>query len=273
MGKRDDYFVRVATMLASGMPIGEIEAWLVANSNLPGRRGNLELAWAFGDAFAQSKAGDARWREVQAWLCISEADAPTGDPREFLPFCALQAGGSTYGLADAETRQRIIAALKTSASDGRWRIREAVAMGFQRIAESDFEAVASILEAWVGEASLLEKRAIVATLAHPDLLAERARVARCLAVVEIILREMLPLDPSARRTEGFRVLKKGLQFAISVFAAASPDEGFPFIARWAAVGDPTVRAILRANLQKARLAKRYPDRVAGAVRLLEAPEL
>ena len=81
---------------------------------------------------------------------------------------------------------------------------------------------------------------------------------------------MLPLERAARRSEGFRVLKKGLQYGISVFASASPDEGFRFIARWARVRDPDVRAILKANLKKARLSRRYAHQVAETLQLLEA---
>lgn len=270
MSKRDEYLAHATTMLASGALTGEIEAWLVADSNLPGPRGNLELAWAFGDAFAARRIGDSRWADVRAWLSVAEADAPTGNPREFLPFCALQAAGSYHALADAGTRDQIVAALITASSDDRWRVREGVAMGFQRIAESDFEAAASTIEAWLGQASLLERRAIVAALAHPDILTDEARVARCLAVVETILSDMLPLERAARRSEGFRVLKKGLQYGISVFASASPDEGFRFIARWARVRDPDVRAILKANLKKARLSRRYAHQVAETLQLLEA---
>jgi hypothetical protein len=270
MGKRDEYVIQVLALLASGTTTGEIGEWLVDNSNLPGPRANLELAWAFGDAIAEAGARAGRWRECLAWLDVSEQEAPTGDPRDFLPFCALQAAGAFYDQAGAEVPRAIESALKTAASDGRWRIREAVATGFQRIAEVDFEAVVSALEAWVGEASLLERRAIVATLAHPALLTDTARAVRCLAVFDRILQDLHPLERSARRTDGLRALRKGLQYAISVVVAAAPSEGFAFLARYAEVDDADIRAIVKANLKKARLAKRYPDRVASVTEMLEA---
>lgn len=271
MSKRDEYLARVGAMLASQAPPSELEAFLIANSNLPGRRGNLELAWAFGDAFETAEVDDTHKAQIWAWLHVSEHEAPTGDPREFLPFCALQALGSCFARADDETQRRILAALKAAASDGRWRVREGVAMGFQRIAAHDFEIVAATLDDWVQAASPIERRAIIAALAHPDLLTDETRVVRCLALVDCILRDVLTLDRAARRSEGFRVLKKGLQYAISVFVAAAPEEGFAFISRWAEVDDAGIRAILKANLKKARLAKRCPDQAARALKLLVTP--
>jgi hypothetical protein len=271
VGRREAYQDEVVARLGSECRLGQIADWLTANSNLPGPRGNLELAWAFGDAFSEPDVGDAWWPHVSGWLAISEREAPTGDPREFLPFCALQAAGSYYAVADAGTRQQIVEALKRAAGDGRWRIREAVAMGFQRIAESEFETVVKILEAWIGRAPLLERRAIVATLAHSRLLTEDARVALALELVDVILCDVHALTKSERRTEGFRALKKGLAYSVSVLVAAGPDLGFPFVERWAAVDDVAIRSIMRTNLRKSRLAKRYPDRVAQALRLLERP--
>jgi hypothetical protein len=270
MSKRDEYLTHVAALFSSEAEIDEIGEWLVANSSLPGPRANLELAWAFGDAFASAGACTERWRASQAWLQISEQEAPTGDPREFLPLCALQAAGAFYAKAGAEIRRGIVGALRRAASDGRWRIREAVAMGFQRIAAMDFEVVASALEAWVGEASLVERRAIVATLAHPALLTDTARALRGLAIFDRILRDLHSLERGARRSDGFRVLKKGLQYAISVLVAAAPREGFALLERWTEMDDADIRAIVKANLKKARLAKRYPDQVAKLTGMLEA---
>jgi hypothetical protein len=156
-----------------------------------------------------------------------------------------------------------------AASDGRWRVREGVAMGFQRIAEHDFSVVQHIFNEWLGEATLLERRAIVAALAHPDLLTCPDRASACLAITDRILGDLLRLPRAERRHEGFRVLKKGLQYAISVFVAAAPAEGFAFIRRWATVDDGDIRSILKANLQKARLTKTHSAEVASALAVLE----
>jgi hypothetical protein len=271
MGKQDRYARQVGAMLEADVTWDEIESFLLENCNLPGRRGNLELAWAFGDAFELPGVGHSRWRDPESWLDISEGDAPTGERREYLPFCALQAAGGYYQQADERVQRGIIAALKAASGDGRWRIREGVAMGFQRIAEVDFETVLSTMEAWVEDATWMERRAIVATLAHPELLVDGERVGRCLALVDRILVDLLSVGRTARRGEGYRVLKKGLQYAISVLAAAWPSTGFDFISRWAMVDDREIQSILRANLKKARLAKAHPERVAEALQLLDVP--
>ena len=105
MGKRDEYRAQVVPMVTAHAPHVVLEDWLVANSNLPGRRGNLELAWAFGDAFEVVEIDDDRWDQLRGWLSITEEEAPTGDPREFLPFCALQALGTYYARAGAGVKR------------------------------------------------------------------------------------------------------------------------------------------------------------------------
>jgi len=56
-------------------------------------------------------------------------------------------------------------------------------------------------------------------------------------------------------------LRKGLEYTISVFAAAAPDAGFPFLRRWAQSDDADIAGIIRRNLAKSRLARRYPREV------------
>ena len=266
--KRDDYVIHLAPRLAPDTPPDGLEAWLVANSSLPGRRANLELAWAIGDSFETVELDAARWSQLMGWLDISERQAPTGDPREFLPFCALQALGASYSRADDDRRALIVRSLKASATDGRWRIREGVAMGFQRIAGWDFRVLAAIVDGWMGDASLAERRAIIATLAHPPVLDHPEHVSFALVKTDEILRDLVALNRASRRTEGFRILKKGLMYAISVFAAHGPEPGFAFVRQWAQVDDADIRAILKANLKKARLAKRYQAEVQACLALL-----
>jgi hypothetical protein len=262
MGKREDAAERLSPLLAGGgTRFEELERVLVANSNLPGRRANLEAAWAFADVFAATDLRGDHWDLVCGWSSISEEEAAGGDPRVFLPFCALQALGAGYRKANDARRSQIIAALKRAASDGRWRIREGVAMGFQRIAEGDFAVVEEVFSDWVGSATLVERRAIVATLAHPPILSEPDHLPICFQITDKILADLLPLDHTSRRDEGFRVLKKGLMYAISVFAAHAPELGFASLRRWASTDDKDIKHIVRSNLGKARLTNRYPDQV------------
>jgi hypothetical protein len=99
MGKRDLYARQVTAMLEAEVS-RNAASFLLENCNLRGRRGNLELAWAIGDAFETPGVGGSRWEQVASWPSRSADDAPTGEPGEFLPFCALQAAGGIHQRAD-----------------------------------------------------------------------------------------------------------------------------------------------------------------------------
>ncbi len=270
MGKQDEYRQMLAPYLAEGGAFAELESVLVAGSNLPGPRGNLELAWAFADSAGAQGADPELWAALLRWSALSEQVAPTNDPREFLPFCALQGLAALYRYRDPQGRQQIMAVLRRSAADGRWRMREGTAMGLQRIAEWDFATVQRVVEEWIEGATLAEQRAILAALAHPPILDRPERVSFCLDVSDRVLEGVTGLDRAARKTPEFDVLIKGLSYALSVFVAPAPQAGFAFLRRWAVVADPDVRRVVKTNLGKARLAKRYPEEVGAVLALLEA---
>ncbi|HEX9974085.1 MAG TPA: hypothetical protein VGD14_18590, partial [bacterium] len=71
-------------------------SYLIANSNLPGPRGNLELAMAFADVVQNSSSHDSEtlWRLCSRLIEISANETPTNDPSEFLPFCGAVAIGA-----------------------------------------------------------------------------------------------------------------------------------------------------------------------------------
>ena len=259
---------RLESLLADPSSFATLETLLASESRLPGPRGNLELAAAFGDCFAGRVLDRPIWQLLRRWLAITPADAPTGDPREFLPFCALQALGAGYSAAGPPEREEILDLLRRSASDERWRVREGVAMGFQRIAEVDFGEAEASFRSWLPSAPPIERRAIVASLAHPPALRDAARVAFCLEVSDSILAGLVSVDRPARQATGARVLRQGLEYALSVFVAAAPEPGFAFLRKWASVRDADVRRIVRANLGKARLAKRHPAQVMEVAAIL-----
>lgn len=247
----------------------ELEALLVENAGLPGPRANLRLAAAFADAVAAVGVNAARWRTLSNWIGIAAADAPTGDPREFLPFCALQALGALYPAADAARRHEIAALLRAAASDDRWRVRESVAIALQRVAEQRFADAQAIVADWLPDATLREQRAIVAALAHAPILRDPAAARYALDTADRILGNLFGLDAATRKREDFRVLRQALAYALSVLVAALPTEGFARLATWAAVDDADIARIVRANLAKARLAKAYPTEVQRVLAALE----
>ena len=265
--RKGDY-TRICELVADDRRFVELESALLAGSNLPGPRGNLELAAAFADCVAVEQLTEPQWALLTAWLALAEDEAPTGDPHEFLPFCALQALGACFFDADHVRKTDIVRRLREVANDGRWRMRDGVAMALQRIGERDFDAVTDILDGWLPDANLLEERAIVAALAHPPMLRYRERVRYCLGVSDRIMINLAAVDPSGRKAEPFAVLKKGLSYALSVFVAALPEEGFAFLERWARSDDRDVKAIVRENLKKNRLTRPFASAVARVVAVL-----
>jgi len=81
---------------------------------------------------------DSLWKVLNEWVGISAEDTPSDSPKEFIPFCAIQALGAIFTFADSEKKSKIIEIIKAAANDSRWRVREAVAIGLQWIEEEDF---------------------------------------------------------------------------------------------------------------------------------------
>jgi len=248
MGKREDLKTQLTSILHDP---AELEQFIIGNCNLPGPRGNLELAFALAEVYDNRDV-------LSQWLEITEDRAGVNDPKSFLAFCAAVCLGTVYiKTGDAE----IIDILKNLANDGRWRMREAVAFAFQHIGEHDFNKLKKIFSEWIDSANNFEKRAILVSLAHPPLL-NKENAGYCLGLTDMILHTL-------NKQDGFDVLKKGLEFTISVFAAADPSSGFGFIGRWIGT-DRIIDRILKSNLKKNRLAGKHPLEVETLLAKLAA---
>jgi hypothetical protein len=231
--KRDVYRAKLREL-------DEWEPYLLAESGLPGPRGNLELAQAAAD-----EGDEARFR---AWLAFDAARAPANSALEFLPFC----GAVGLGRLAAEGRGDVLPLLRQYASDPRWRMREGVAMALQRLGDRDMGALLQAVEPW-SRGEPLEQRAAAAALCEPRLLGvpEHAR-----QVLEYLDRITETITARAeRRGDEFIALRKGLGYCWSVAVAALPEEGKPIMEKWLACDDRDVRWIMRENLKKERLAR------------------
>ena len=61
------------------------------------------------------------------------------------------------------------------------------------------------------------------------------------------------------RDNDFDILKKGLEFTLSVYTAANPEYGFSFVEKW--IGkDKVIDNIIKSNLKNNRLLKKYPNK-------------
>lgn len=260
MSKYDE-FVKIITPLLDEKKTEEIEKYLTENSNLPGRRANLELANAFADYFQNKNISKEFWELLCKLNNINSLEAPTDTPAEFLPFSAVQAFGSIYLYVDEEKQKYILNTFKNAMNDSRWRMREAIAMSFQRIAEKDFDVIKNLFSDLFNESNFLEKRTIIAALAHPPILDNKDTVLFSLKLSEEVLDNILSSTEAELKTEDFTILSKGMEYSVSVFVEKLPEEGFDLLKKFATTDNKKIKKILKSNLGKARLKKKYPNKV------------
>jgi hypothetical protein len=218
-------------------------AFIRKHSNLPGPRGNLELAQVVADE------GDETL--FRALVAFGPDRAPENTPEGFLPVCGLVGLGRLV----AEGRMDLVPELRRSATDPRWRVREAVAMGLQRWGRADMGGLLAEMRRWA-EASLLERRAVVAAVCEPDLLTDPRNARRVLSLLDRITRSVTRAPD--RHRDDFRVLRKALGYGWSVAVAGLPEVGIARLNGWMTSDDPDVRWIMRENLKKRRLALAAP---------------
>jgi hypothetical protein len=158
----------------------------------------------------------------------------------------------------AEGDAGALAELRRHANDPRWRVREGVAMALQRWGGVDFDSLAATMAGWAS-GSLLERRAAAAALCEPALLTDASRVEATLYVLEEATAGIAAADPTERRSEQFKALRKGLAYCWSVAIAAASETGRPAFEALADValagGDRDLLWVVRENLRKRRLAR------------------
>lgn len=245
-----------------------IEELLAQHSNLPGPRGNLTLAFKFAECFARENVSKEQTELLTGWVNLGEEEAPTNAPEEYLPFCGILSFGAHYYYANQETKHLIMNAFKLAMNDRRWRTREAAAMGFQLIAEKDFGIVKEYFVKQLTGSTELEKRAFVAALAHPPILKDKEAARFSLQISAEILESILVMNKEERREEAFKVLSKGLEYSLSVFTAALPEEGFDLFKKYAKYNDPVLNKIIKSNLGKSRLTKKYGEKIDEILKVI-----
>lgn len=233
MSKVDDYRAKLRTL-------DHWDAYLLAESGLPGPRGNLELAQAVAD----EGGADRFW----GYAAYSADIAPVNSPYEFLAFCGIVGLGRLL----AEGQRDILPALRLCASDPRWRTREAVAMALQRLGDADMNALIAAMNAW-SRGTPFEQRAAAAAICEPRLLRQPQSAQAALTILDTITAS-IP-NVTDRRGEDFLALCKGLGYCWSVAVAALPNEGKAAMEKWLVSADKDIRWVMRENLKKNRLAR------------------
>jgi hypothetical protein len=243
VSKVDDY-----RRVLDALPEGSWIDYLSRNSNLPGPRGNLELAMA-----AAELAPAPLIREL----------ASSDD--EYLALC----GAIGLGRLDAEGDTGATEDLHELADDARWRVREGVAMGLQRLGDVDPEKLASTCRAWLEGGTWLVQRAVIAGLCEPRLL-KGSLIGEVLDMLDEVTANLAAASAEDRAGDQFKVLRKSLGYCWSVAVAAAPGPGFDRFERWVAFDDHDVRWTVRSNMGKARMRRADPDRWDGLRAWLES---
>jgi HEAT repeats len=233
MSKLDEYRKR----------LGQLKDWkpyLLKESGLPGPRGNLELA--------QVVAEEASPKQIEAFLSIPIEDAPENSSQVFLVFCGVTALGKRVARGDRAALKR----MRQFASDPRWRVREAVAIGLQYFGDEDVRGLLSEMRRW-SKGSWYEKRAAAAALAEPRLLREPEVATEVLQILDLIT---VDIEATGRETsEAFLTLRKSMGYCWSVAVAALPKVGKPLMDKWLRSKSPDVRWLMKQNLTKNRLLR------------------
>jgi hypothetical protein len=250
--------------------ITALEDYLIDHSALPGRRANLELIGAFGDAVGTlCTAPELSLNHsyvAMEWLLreLMNRYPPAvfgGDPDS--PLQMPQLCGSVGFGEWAAVFQHIeagVSALLHLADSPLWRVREGVAMGLQRMLATQWSSTIRRLRRWTLDAMPYEWRAVVAGIAEPSLLTDQDRALEALDLHYSALAYLRRLPAETRATPPVRTFRQALGYTVSVVTAAAPEAGFAQMLSWAAWHDPDVSWALRKNLTKKRL-DRWPEQV------------
>ncbi|MBN1215655.1 MAG: hypothetical protein JXA99_09490 [Candidatus Lokiarchaeota archaeon] len=270
MKKKDILIPKLELILTKCIESDDIEdliSYLKLNSNLPEPRGNLELGQAFSEIILNKNDKlDFLKHTIEQLLSWTPSKAPVNDPKEFLAFCGTLGLGSLA--LNKEYMDFAFSAIKKMAKDSRWRVREAVAKALEIIAINNKEILLLFLNDWIKkENDWLSLRAIAAgtaeSLIHKTLKEDKIFINATFELHKIIFNFIL--EAIDKKSEEFRILRKGLGFTLSLVVFINPNEGFEYLEQLINTNDKDVLWIVKENLKKKRLIKNFPKRVEKLV--------
>ncbi len=264
---QNDLRVLFSELLETGDESNLIQ-YLLSNSNLPSRRANLELAKAFIMVLEEywEKEETLFWKFITTQLELNPDQAPTNDPLEFLPFCCTWALGSIGTTSEVYFKESIHF-LKQLANDSRWRIREAVAKGIYKLNKVKGQLMLKELQTWIVKNQWLKMRAVVTGVAGPSLLQDEKTAKQALEFHKEVFNQIQASKD--RESEEFKVLRKGLSYSLSVVVQAIPTDGFDYLEELVSFQDDDILYVVKQNLKKNRLLKKYPLKVKNVRNLLK----
>jgi hypothetical protein len=272
--KKESYKPNLTRFLDDFLRTGnkdKIAEFLVSNSNLPSPRGNLELATAFAELIETYPPKDLEnlWKLCLELTEISADEAPINNPKEFLTFCGTCAIGAIASVFPTFF-EKAVALLRELADDPRWRTREAVAMGIQKLLTKQSQNTLKALENWITDNEWLAMRAVAAGVSEPPILKDGETARRALELHKKIFDRIL--SSKERKSDSFKAMRKGLGYTLSVVVCAVPREGFALMQQLVGLQDSDILWVVKQNLKKNRLIKNFPDNVASIKELLGAQE-
>lgn len=263
MSKKENLKKELAPHLDAFLTHGEKDSllgYIKDHSNLPGPRANLELAAAFAELVVERalQEGGRLWKLCMYMTEFSPERAPVNTPSEFISFCGV-VGLGEIGAALPDYLHKTHTNLRRLSGDPRWRVREAVRMGLQALMRSQPEETLKVLRSWVRGGDLLEMRAAAAAVGDPHILRHGGVASSALQLHKLIFDLFSTIQ--GRKTESFRVLRKALGYTLSLVVVEIPEEGFDLIDSLISSGDPDLIWIVKSNLKKKRLLRKFPDQV------------
>lgn len=264
MNKKQKFKQELITIVNECLEKGnydQLSMFLVSNSNLPGRRANIELANAFGDVIEDCFSNDLEpiWDYCRSLMSITNEEAPTNNPREFLPFCGANGIGA-IGSIDDKYFQDVIICLKEKTQDSRWRMHEGIRMGIQRILLKGNIKIWEELSDWIGVGNWLQMRAVAASVADPSILRMNPKNAIDALDLHEKIFDVIKITKD-RESEEFKRMKKGLGYTLSVITCEIPNEGFHLMKELIKTQDLDLHWIIKQNLSKKRLTQSYQKEV------------
>lgn len=270
MSRKESYKEPLTKLIDGFLKTGDeknLTKYLAANSNLPGPRGNLELA----DVFALALEGKAEKETERLWtLCqkltqVSLIEAPVNSPEEFLVFCGARGIGA-IGASSTKFFHEALSQLKELASDQRWRTREGVAMAIQNMIGKQPQRTLNEIGKWIENDDWLSMRAVAAGVAEPALLKDKetAKIA-----LELHKKIFAQIAAARERKPEFKTLKQGLGYSLSVVVSATHEEGFEYMRKLTETRDTHIQWIITENLKKNRLIKNFPEQVDAIKKILK----
>ncbi len=210
-----------------GLAKSQVEPFLISQSGLPGPRANLALA--------DEVAGIGSTDDFRHWAAADN---------EFVALCGAIGLGESLARGEDTTVE-----LRELALDERWRVREGVARGLQRVGDADLARLASLTARWATDREQLVQRAALAAICEPRFMRDPAAARAAVTACRVVTRSFLA------RSDRDRVLRQALGYCWSVAIAGAPTEGLDAFRPFRESTDVDAQWIVRENLQKARLTR------------------